>query len=159
MNRALRRVHAARSRLDHTFDRVRAIPFENGELRSDCARYLCVLVSGFLETAVVDLVASYVADVAHPRAARLVERKLARTTNLNAERLAQLVGALDIDWEDDVRSYMGDVRKAAIDSVVALRHEIAHGQPTGVTLVAVTSYYHAIKEVVEYIADLADPAG
>jgi ubiquinone biosynthesis protein UbiJ len=89
----------------------------------------------------------------------LVERKLARTTNLNAERLAQLVGALDIDWEDDVRSYMGDVRKAAIDSVVALRHEIAHGQPTGVTLVAVTSYYHAIKEVVEYIADLADPAG
>lgn len=158
MNRAYRHVHAAQERLGATFERIRNVPFEETELRSDCARYLCVLVSGFLETAVVGLVISYVSDMAHPRAARLVERKIARTTNLNAENLAQLIGGLDADWERALRIFMGDERKAAIDSLVALRHEIAHGAPTGVTLVTVTSYYESIVEVIDFLVDLLDPA-
>lgn len=157
MNRAASRVSAAEARLDSTFERVRAVPFENGELRSDCARYLCVLVSGYLETAVVDLIIAYASAVSHPRTARLVERKLTRTTNLKAEPLAQLIGALDSDWEAGLREYLGDERKASLDSLVSLRHEIAHGNPTGVTLVTVTTYYGAIKETVDYLSQLLDP--
>lgn len=158
MNSAYRYIHAAQSRLDRTFERARNIPFEEAELRSDCARYLCVLASGFLETSVIGLVVAYVSDVSHPRAARLLERKFSRTTNLNAEKLSQLIGGLDADWEADLRTYLGDERKAAVDSLVALRHEIAHGNPTRVTLVTVTSYYEAIVEVVDFLVDLLDPA-
>ena len=157
MNLAVRDVHTARTRLDSTFERVRAIPCGNLELLSDCSRYLCVLVSGFLETSVVSLVVAYIGDVAHARATRLVERKLRYTTNLNAENLSQLVGALDADWERDLREYLADDRKAAIDSLVALRHQIAHGRPTGVTLVTVTSYYESIGEVVDYLSQVLDP--
>lgn len=157
MNGATLHIHSARSRLDATFNRMRAIAPDDIELRSDGARYLCVLTSGFLERSVVSLIISYIDDVAHPRAAKLVERKLSRTTNLNAEKLSQLIGSLDSEWEDALRKYLADEKKAAIDSLVALRHEIAHGNPTGVTLATVSDYYGAVKEVVDYLSLVLDP--
>lgn len=158
MNSAYREIRTAQTRLESTFDRARGLPFEDLERRSDYARHLCVLVSGFLETAVVSAVVAYVGAVSHPRAAKLVERQLARTTNLNAERLAQLIGALDPDWETAFRDYLADERKAAIDSLVALRHQIAHGEHTGVTLVNVSDYYRSVDEVVDYLIGVLDHA-
>ena len=154
MNVSAQRVHASRTRLDSTFERVAAIPVDQIELRSDCSRYLCVLVSGFLETSVIALVVGYAQEKAQPRVARLAERKLSKTTNLNGEKLSQFIGHLDPDWETELRKYLADERKAALDSLVNLRHQVAHGSQPGVSLATVKEYYKAIGEIVEYLQDL-----
>ena len=46
-----------KKRLDATFERYRRLdPSVDLEVQSDFARYLCVLVAGYLETAVAELV-------------------------------------------------------------------------------------------------------
>ena len=146
--------HSAEARLDAAFARVRAIPFEDVELKSDCSRYLCVLVCGFVETSTCALVLGYVSDVSHPRVVSLVERKLYRRMSLNSERLIKLVGDMDSDWGRELRNFLTDERKAALDSVVALRHKIAHGESVGVSFVRICEYYEYVKEVVRYLDKL-----
>lgn len=158
MDVTLARIHTARNRLDSTFERVASISMEDSELRSDGARYLCVLVSGFLETSVTALIIGYVSQVSHPRAAKLVEKHLRRTTNLKAEKLAQLIGSLDAQWENDLRDFMDDEAKAAIDSVVDLRHQIAHGGHTSVSYNTVRSYYKGVLSTVSFLESLLNPS-
>lgn len=148
------RIDSARKRLDSTFSRIAAIPIEDAELRSDGARYLCVLVSGFLETSVVSLIISYVSEVSHPRVSNFAERNIKNTTNLKSEKLSQIIGSLDVNWENEFRNYIKDGSKAAIDSVVDLRHQIAHGGHTSVSYNSVRDYYVEVCKVVDYLIDL-----
>lgn len=157
MSWATRNVHTARSRLDSTFRRIESIPLDHVELKSDYSRYLCVLVSGFLERAVIELINNYVSAVSHPRAARLVEKKIHRTSNLNAEELTKLIGFLDRQWRAELIDFLGDERKDTLNSLIALRHDIAHGGPSGISLTTVSAYYKSVKEVVSFLERLLEP--
>ena len=148
------RIATARTRLDSTFERIGAIPLEDSELRSDGSRYLCVLVSGFLEKSVVALVLSYVAKVSHPRISSLAESKLKNTTNLKSEKLSQLIGSIDTSWGHSLRDFLEDDAKAAIDSVVDLRHQIAHGVHTGVSYITIKEYYVQVCRVVDFLTQM-----
>ena len=148
------RIATARTRLDSTFERIGAIPLEEAELRSDGSRYLCVLVSGFLEKSVVALILSYVARVSHPRITSLTESKLKNTTNLKSEKLSQLIGSIDSKWGQALREFLEDDAKAAIDSVVDLRHQIAHGAHTGVSYINIQEYYRQVCRVVEFLTQM-----
>lgn len=44
-----------------------------------------------------------------------------------------------------------DGRKDKIDSVMNLRHQIAHGKSTGITLAKLKEYFHCAKDVIEFI--------
>jgi hypothetical protein len=45
-----------------------------------------------------------------------------------------------------------------VDSIVDLRQTISHGRYAGITLAGVKAYYAQVKDVVDHIADLCDPA-
>jgi len=138
-------------RLDSAFGRAGKLG-DDLELRADFARYLCVLVSGYLETAVVECAGSYVARKSAPPVAAYASRALDRFANPNAERLLQLIGSFSADWRVSVEEFLVDERKEAVDSVVALRNQIAHGESVGVTYVRIKAYYDAVREVVSFIA-------
>src|SRR5206468_3361500 len=94
-----------RQRLNDTFGRVGAIsgPLE---LQSDFAKYLCVLVAGFLEQATVELAAEWVRHRSDERTLRHVLKRLERFQNPNRERLLQLIGSFDSDWRKDVEAFI-----------------------------------------------------
>ena len=54
-------LHRRKQHLDHLFGEARALP--DPELKSHWARYLCVLVSGFVETSVLALYREYFHEV------------------------------------------------------------------------------------------------
>lgn len=143
-------------RLDAVFTRVDSLPSET-ELRSDFARYLCVLVSGFLETAVAELLLEHSRRCAAPTIQRFVDSKTSGFTNANSEKLLQLLGSFDPEWRAAAEKLLQDEFKTAVDSVVSLRHGIAHGRNTGITYIRVKDYYDAVKEVVRGIADICVP--
>jgi len=145
-----------KQRIDATFKRIEGLDSDL-ELRSDFARYLCVLVSGYLETSIAELVLEHARRSSTPTLHRFVEVKTPRFTNANSQRLQNLLGSFDLDWRQTLESSLVDERNNAVDSVVDLRNTIAHGGFVGVTYQRISEYYRRAHEVFERIADLCAP--
>jgi hypothetical protein len=141
-----------RARIEAGFTRASGVV--DAQTQADLARYLCVLVAGFLEQATRHIYGEYARDKADPRVTRYVERQLAGFTNANAEKLCQLAGAFDAKWREELGTYLEGERKDAIDSVVANRHQIAHGQDVGITYIRIKDYFDHIKDAIDYLEAL-----
>ena len=151
-------VERQKQKLDATFTRAsKLIPLGDAELLSDFARYLCVLVAGFLEQGVIELTLQHVRNHSEASVQGYAESRLRQFTSANAQRITNLMGSFDAGWRLDLEGYLVDELKAAVDSVVALRHSISHGRYVGVTMAAMKEYYPRVKHVIDHIADLCDP--
>src|SRR5207247_931315 len=93
------------------------------ELQSDLARYLCILVSGFFEKAVIELLVTYARGAGSPALRSHVQVTLERLTNVNKKRLLDVVGSFDAGWRAEYDAFVADEREAALNSVVALRND------------------------------------
>jgi hypothetical protein len=149
-------VESLKRRLDSTFKRASNVG-DDAELMSDFARHLCVLVSGFLEQAVIELLLEYVRQRTPQEIQRHVGQRLRRFSSASAGNLGELLGSFDLDWQRSLELFVVDEYKDAVDSVVGLRYTIAHGKFAGVTIASVQSYYDRVKKVIEHIADLCLP--
>lgn len=145
-----------RQSLDATFERAKELT--DSELLSDFARYLCVLVSGFLEQAVVELLIEYARRHSNKQIQRHIDRTLRRKiSNLNSQKLVQLLGAFDQEWSESLKRFLIDEPKDAVDSVINLRNAIAHGRPVGLTMTRIQKYYDHVKNVVDQISRICLP--
>lgn len=143
-------------RLDVAFRRIKSVG-PDLELQSDFARYLCVLVSGYLEQAVAELVLEHARRTGAPTLQRFVDQRTKHFTNANSQRLEDLLGNFDPDWRKDLEAFVVDDLKDAVDGVVDLRNKIAHGESVGVTYQRIADYYSRVQKVVDRIADLCAP--
>ena len=150
------KVSSLRQKLEATFARVN-LAQADPELQSDFAKYLCVLVSGYVETSVKELLLEHSRRNAAPTLQRFVEARTRRVANLNSERLQQLLGSFDPDWGKNLSLFLVDEKKDALDSVVDLRNKIAHGESIGLTYQRITEYFRHIQRVVGRVADLCAP--
>ena len=149
-------IERRKQELDATFQRAASTQGE-AELLSDFARFLCVLVAGFLEQALVELVLEHVRTHSDPSVQRHVEQRLRHFTNAKAQRLIEILGSFDPDWRISLQGYLVDEHKDAVDGIVDLRNAISHGRSVAVTMVRVQDYYGRVKHVVDHIADLCVP--
>jgi len=150
-------VSRLKRRLDATFGRMPP-PSVEIELQSDFARYLCVLVSGFFENAIVALVLDFAQRGSSPEVAAFVERELEHWTNPNTDKICVLLGSFNPEWRKQSELFLVDERKESVNSLVALRHKIAHGESVGTSLSQIKAYYATILKVVEFIGDLLEPS-
>ncbi len=147
------------SRLDATFKRggelFNSVP--DLDTQSDFARYLCVLVAGFLEKAVAELVLEHSRNTGAPTLQSFVEANTKRFTNANSQKIADLLGSFSPDWRLKIEAVLTDESKDAVDSVIGLRHLIAHGGSAGITYRRMSEYYMRIQLVIDEIANLCAP--
>lgn len=151
-------IHSHRQRIKAAFARS-SLASHDSELLADHAKYLCVLVSGFIEKSIAEIVLEHARRVGAPSVQRFVERSTARFTNANSEKILQLLGSFDPDWRNNVESVLVNQYKDAFDSVVSLRHQIAHGSSVGITYIRINDYFEAISKMIDYIQDLCIPNG
>ncbi len=144
-------VPAHRSRLDAAFERAEGV--EDLRLQADLARFLCVLVAGYLEQAARHILSDFVVRKAHPQVARYAERRLGFFTNATSRKLCDLVGDFDAESRTRLEEFVAGERKDAIDSVVANRHHIAHGRDVGLTLIRIRSYDERVSETVTFLQE------
>lgn len=149
-------VHRLRNRLDATFARVPTSTADI-ETQADFAKYLCVLVSGFLENAIVAMVLDMAQRRSADSVAQFVERQLDYWTNPTSDKIIKLLGQFDAQWRIALEVYLVEERKEAVNSLVALRHKIAHGESVGTSLSQVKEYYTTVLDVVTFTANLLDP--
>jgi RiboL-PSP-HEPN len=150
-------VSASRQKLDATFARIKSAQPEP-ELLSDFARYLCVLVSGFIENSVAELLLEHTRRNSKATVEKYVAWSLERLTNLNCEKISQQLGRFNSDWQTSFKQFATEEIKTAIDSVSATRNSIAHGDLVSITYHRISDYYMRIKPAIEHIANLCVPA-
>lgn len=150
------RVEQNRARVQAVFERAAAAN-ATAEVESDLARHLCVLVSGFVEKSVAELLAAFARRVGSPVLQNYVENNLRRLTNVNKEKLLQLLGSFEADWSKEYAAFVVDERAAALNSVVALRNQIAHGELSTLSLGQMRKYWEGIQKIIDHLEDKLDP--
>ncbi|WP_432460487.1 HEPN domain-containing protein [Agarivorans sp. QJM3NY_25] len=129
------------------------------EAQAHNAKYLAVLVSGYLEQAVKELLLQYAAQGSRRQISRYVEETWPISKNMNTENIKTILGQFNSNWSDNFLEWLKDKddRKNDINSVVSWRNSIAHGQESktnGVTLVSVRRAFSTISELVSFIDTL-----
>ena len=139
-------------RLDNLFERVKDC--DDDEIKAHLSKYLCVLVSAFLENSMRTVVLKYAGAKSHNHVSNFVNSRVKNVTNLNEEKLKQLLGAFSSNWRIRFENDISNEQKAALDSVVNLKNHVAHGKPTTLSFVRVKNYYQNIRKVVEVVQEI-----
>ena len=94
-------VDRLKSQLDEVFERAERVDRDTDtELKSDLARYLCVLVSGYVEQAVVAMVQEHARKNGVPTLIAFVEKNTRQIGSPKAERILDLLGSFDKGWKE-----------------------------------------------------------
>jgi hypothetical protein len=86
-----------------------------------------------------------------------MERQLSFWMNPTTGKICELLGAFSTTWGGAAEAFLVDEKKEHINSLVAIRHKVAHGESVGTTLHQIKEYYATASRVVTFIADLVDP--
>jgi hypothetical protein len=146
------RIVGAQQRIDSLEKKASTPPVTADlELQAQIARFLCVLSSGFIEQAVIITLENYARLKSSPRIAEYVSSQLSRLQNAKFEDLLVLLGRFDREWREHIETTTTPEVKAAIDSIVNNRNQIAHGRQVNISLGTFSQYYQHLKA---FLADL-----
>jgi hypothetical protein len=147
--------HSLRKQLEGIQKLLDATPQATGgdlELQSHWGRYLCVLTAGFLENALYSVYSRYAHAGANPAVANFAAAQLDDISNPKAKRFVETAGMFKKEWSDALEIFLADDgRKDAVDSIMRNRHQIAHGEYSGITISKVKQYLDRCEAVVEFI--------
>lgn len=151
-----RDIERRRTRLDVVFTKVGSLTGDL-ELQAHFSRYLCVLVSGFLETSIRTILSQYASDKSAPNIARFVDGQLKSFQNPRMSNIVNLTRAFSEQWADQIDASTQGELKDAVDSIVANRHLIAHGEDVGISYVSVKDFYGRVVRVLEILDKHCNP--
>ena len=156
-NQSASEVHVLRSRIESAFLRASQLKDLDSEVQADFAKYLCILVSGYVETAVRTISIAHCRRRAQPTVYNFAAKQLEKQQNLKPEKLIQAIALFNGDWGNDLRKFMTGSRWDALASVVSLRNALAHGQSVPTTFAQIRSYYSEIDQIVKFLENKLTP--
>ena len=151
----MRERQAYRDRLDSLFRQIPATS-NNPFLHSHLVKFACVLVCGYVEVSLRDILQEYTRTKASVEVSNYVSKRLNRFQNPRMGVVIELVEAFSRDWADSLRTETKDRLKDQIDSLVASRNQIAHGKDVGLSLVRLEEYYRSAQKVIELVEKQCD---
>lgn len=146
----MRERQAYRNRLDSLIGQIPNLTDASG-LQSHLVKFACVLVCGYIEVSLRDILQEYTHTRASENIRQFVNKQLGRSRNPNMEGIVQLVGAFSQDWAEDMRIKTQGRLKDHVDSLVANRNQIAHGESVGLSYVQLEGYYRSALAVIELV--------
>lgn len=125
-----------------------AVAEANPECQAHWARYLCVMVAGFLENALYEVYRDYLDS------ANLTSMKLKQTRNPQSGAFINMAKKFNHSWLNELQEFMSDAGRAiAIDTIMRQRHRIAHGEASEITMSQIAEYLPKCVAVVEFVED------
>ncbi len=88
--------------------------------------------------------------------ARYASTRLGNLRNVKSGKLCELVGSFDATWEARLREKFAD-ELDALDGLMNLRNQIAHGVSVGTSLADAQRYFQNITAVLDHLNDVFDP--
>jgi hypothetical protein len=133
-------------------DRLR--PGTDPELIAHWTRYLCVLLSGMIEVCVQEYFSDYALVRSERRVYSYVETQLHHLQNPKMEKIVSVAAMFDAVWAERLRAQTDGELKDAIDSVVANRNLIAHGESVGLSFDRLQEYHRRVCRVLDIVQTL-----
>lgn len=142
-------IHQQKQRLDELFKAAAGLP--DVEMQSHWSRYLCVLVSGFLENSVELCLSEYTRRSTNANVANFVSARLRGFQNPKMSAILDLVGSFSPDWRVQMEAATQGQLSDSVNSIVGNRHKIAHGESVSLTIGSLSAYYKDAVSVVELL--------
>ncbi len=147
-----------RQRIDALFVKINSI--SNPADQSEWSKYLCILISGYIEESLRVLLESYTAKNSSQYIRNFVSTEIKSITNCKTKKILDVLRSFNQHWEQDfndkitAKSRISDEIKNSIDSIITNRHSIAHGKNIGISHSTVYNYYENVKKAVEILEDV-----
>lgn len=145
------RVASSKQKLEYAFKLFDTI--QDDEAKSQYTKYLCIRVSGFLETSVKYLLEDFTQARACMEVNNYVRNQLSTFQNPGWDKILQLLATFNENWSKEYELKFGDERyKQSIGSIVGNRNKIAHGEDVAnLSYIRLKDYYKTLLEVVSFI--------
>lgn len=143
-----------RKKLSHILNNIPVDPSGSLEVQSHWARYTCIVMSGYIEDSIKELLRAYTLDKSHVRVFNFVSAQLNYFQSADTDNITMLINRFDNEWLSNFSSFLTEERKAAINSVVGNRHRIAHGLDVGITMNQLREWYPSVNEVIDHLTQL-----
>jgi hypothetical protein len=142
--------------LDFLFQKSASLK-ENDELLAHWSRYLCVLVSGWLQVAVYEIYSDYARKRASENVSSYVSKRLKKFQNPKMNNILSLTSDFSSDWKDALKGATHGEIKDAVDSIVKNRHQIAHGESCNISYERLKRYYEKAVIAIELLEKQCNP--
>lgn len=119
------------------------------EIQSHWARYTCIVMYGYIEDSIREILKSYADDRCPRELMNYISSQLGGFQSANVDNILRLLASFDKGWESAMNEFIDEERRAAINSVVGNRHRIAHGLDVSVTVHQLSQWYPKISEVID----------
>lgn len=103
------------------------------------------------------LLGEYAAQKSSQDVAKFVKGRLKTFQSANMNNIYDLTREFSSEWAEQLEAQTAGALKDAVDSIVANRHQIAHGQDVGISYAVISDYYSRAVKVVELIRLRCDP--
>ena len=127
-------------------------------VKAHWAKYICVLISGFMEQAIKEIFLEHTFSKASPRVYDYIAGTWPKSINMECDAIGKVLGHFDNEWEAGFTKWLSESeRKKEINEIVSWRNSIAHGMEkstSNVTLQSVTNKFQIACSLVDFIDDL-----
>lgn len=131
------------------------------EVQAHWAKYNCVLISGFLEQSIKEILLEHVTATSQPRVRRYVEQGWPTSKNMKTDAIREILEKFDYTWGEKFTGWVSeDERKKEVNEIIKWRNDIAHGNEANtnnVTRGSVASKFKVACDLVDFVEGL--PAG
>lgn len=117
-------------------------------LQGVLSSHLVILASGHIELSVKEIVKRYGDTHGNRQIVRFIDKTIDRENSLNCDKIEKILSRLDREWWPRLASAIAAEEIAAVDSLKALRDQIAHGRLNGTGFITVRNYYDGVKRFV-----------
>jgi hypothetical protein len=143
-----------RKRIQFLFENAPHSTQDMGELRAHWARYVCVVISGYLESTLREILLTYVTNRCPTDVTRYVSKQLGSFQNAKLDKIFVLIESFNPYWHSSLLNFIDDEHRDAINSIVGHRHAIAHGDLSNPTLGSLKKWYEKANDVIDYLVTL-----
>ena len=147
-----------RQRIDALFAKIRLI--SNPADQSDWSKYLCILVSGYIEESLRVLLEQYSKNHSSSHIQNFISQEIKNITNCKTSKIENILSKFSPAWKDyfidqmSSKSEKSDEIKNSINSIIANRHQIAHGKNVNLSYSSVSNYYKNVKKAVDILENI-----
>lgn len=126
---------------------------DDDEVKSSLVNLFCVRTAGLLEVFVKTRISEYSKNKVPKEISRFLSAKFKDITNLKSSKLKEILTSFSIEWGKNFDDYLAEheQQKSSLDSIIAQRHSIAHGQQSSLSPSSMSQYYDDVKELVKYL--------
>lgn len=132
---------------------------EDPEEQSHWAKYLTVLISGYLEQSIKEILLELSSSFGAVKLERYIESTWPNSRNMKSSSIAEILEQFDPSWRINFESWLSkeESYKSELNSLIGGRNDVAHGKEantTGITLPSTLRRMSIAFELVEFLEAL-----